>query len=139
MFYKESSVETNQYKFVVDTAKLIDIDRILKEQKDAGHLVSMVFSDTMAYILIHKEFLNRFSVNDKVSIGGWFVCSNWGYMSCFVGQDAGSFKLAHRNPRRYLTNGQWRPAEKKNTYYTIREIERACAFVRNVSVTVKGF
>ena len=132
-------METNQYRFVVDTAKLIDIDRILKEQKDAGHLVSLVFSDTMVYILIHKEFLNRFNANDAVTIGGWFVCSNWGHMSCFVAQDAGSFKLSHRNPYRYLTNGQWRLAQKRNTYYIIREIERACAVERNVSVTVKGF
>ena len=139
MFYKESSVETNQYRFVVDTAKLIDIDRILKEQKDAGHLVSMVFSDTMVYILIHKEFLNRFSANDAVTIGGWFVCSNWGHMSCFVTQDAGSFKLTHKDPRRYLTNGQWRSAKNKYTYHIIREIESACMVVRNVSVTVKGF
>lgn len=124
-----------EYSFVVKKAEKIDLDRILKEQKEAGNLVSVVTDgNTPKILLIHNKFLDKFNYQDNLTVISESLNPHWGKQSYDLQYVDQSFDI--NTGENELGNGRWEYLHGISLETVKQQIEKARNFKRKITVNV---
>ncbi len=124
------------WKFVVDDASKVDVQRICDEVAAEGSDAFVVTSGGNAMVGLSDEFLSRYHANDHLEVAGLLLRHNWGtkwVVASQVTPDAVGF---HSDGRRALNGWQVRFISVSQIEQTIKEIHQVRSYQRRLVVKV---
>mgnify|MGYP001560084135 CR=1 FL=1 len=123
-----------EYSFNVKDVQEIDLDRILLEQHDDNHDVSLVTSENgNRYLLVHNDFLSQFKFADEIRLNQSSLNPIWGFSLLEVGYKSRGFSLNDKGE--FLKQGRWLPV-RSSVPEIKKELDHARAFIRKIKVNV---
>ena len=131
------NADRNSYQFTVASVKDIDLNMIVREQYERGHMVSLLTDEEgPKLLLIHVSFLRKFKLGDNLGLSGHPLAADWGDNHFSLGYDNRSFVVL-AGGREVLTEARGRPLSSKSNLTEIAaELAAARAFVRKITVKV---
>ena len=98
------------YKFTVNDASLIDLDRVLAEQHADGVNVSLLTSENGGkWLLCHNSFLAKFKAADGLKLGWAVLSPNWGWERPYTEYQTQGFEITPGFTTQKLRHGRVYP------------------------------
>ena len=123
------------YKFTVDKAEKIDMQRVVNDHTKANDATLVVSENGNKYLFLSNKFLANFYYKDGVEVCEQCLSDGWGYGNYGIEQAGNGFVLDPCYGNVLLLKGaRWAPLE--DVAFMKKELEIARSFVRKIVVKV---
>lgn len=130
------------YKFSVDRAEDIDVQRIIDECVEEEDASAILVTGANALLLLRQDFLDKFNMADQQVVACRRLYAEWGYSIINIEQvDVSSVKFSaihlKINPEALSLSG-WRglAIPKKDANAAVQQLLKARKFQRSIEVKV---